>query len=101
MQIVQIVLDKKLLHAADQAAKRRVPHPNVAFFATLGWDSTPAERLRGSRTLGEVVGRGDHRLTTRWIHPSVSNQRHRLSIHGHDCACHFHHSRCAIGSPAE
>src|ERR1700740_3654963 len=27
-------------------ANCRVPHPNVALFATLGWDSTPAERLR-------------------------------------------------------
>jgi hypothetical protein len=27
---------------------RRVPHPNVAFFATLGWDSNALNRLRSS-----------------------------------------------------
>lgn len=41
-----------------------MPHPNVAVFATLGWDSTPAERLGPFRTLREVTRRGDHRLTT-------------------------------------
>src|ERR1039458_6504092 len=45
------------------AAGCRVPHPNVARFATLGWDSPAADRLGYFRTLQVVVVPEDHSLT--------------------------------------
>src|ERR1019366_4026179 len=33
----------------------RVPHPNVAFFATLGWDLSALNRMRFSALVGRVA----------------------------------------------
>src|SRR5208282_2027660 len=44
------------------------------------------------------VCRARQKTTRSRAHPQ---QRHRLFIHGHGCACHFHDSRSAIGGRSE
>ena len=133
MKIVQIVLDKKLLHAADQAAKRTKRNRSALVRDALrehlrrlelraseerdrqgysrqsqadaearGWESEatwPEDRKNSARRGSALpVCRARQETTGPRAHPQ---QRHRVFIHGHGCACHFHHSRRAIGSRSE
>ena len=46
----RVIQDFRLVYGTPRPGKRRMPHLNVASFATLGWDSTVAQN---SGTLGE------------------------------------------------